>query len=327
MNPTSSQGTTELTPRDSVASAGARYLDAERRLWESLGVEPRVRRLRLPHVGAEVRVQEIGDGPPLLFVHGGSTCGTSWADLAASLPGRRCLLVDRPGTGLSTAPAAPVRDVDALVRLADRFIPDVLDSLGVDGSAVVATSFGGWFALRTALAAPNRVNRLVMLGWTAGAPVDRLPALLRLGLRPVIGDLLDRLPVNRSSVRAIFRGIGSGPAVADGRISAEAIDAYAALLRWTPTLRNARSLGRLFFSATAIDDRVVIPHEDRARIQIPIDWFWGGRDVFGGEAIARSFVAPFPDLRLEIAPEAGHAIWMDDLAGATAFVRSALSRP
>ena len=54
-----------------------------------------------------LRVQELGDGPPILFIHGANTSGTSWATLAAKLPSFRCLLLDRPGTGLS--PALPAR--------------------------------------------------------------------------------------------------------------------------------------------------------------------------------------------------------------------------
>jgi 2-hydroxy-6-oxonona-2,4-dienedioate hydrolase len=300
-----------------------RYRAAEARLWRSLRVEPTESWVRLAGLGTTVRVQQLGDGPPLLFVHGGSTTGTSWADLAAALPERRCLLVDRPGTGLSETPP-PVRDIGGLMAVADRLIPDVLDGLQLDATDIVATSFGGWYALRAALAAPARIPRLVMFGWTAGAPVARLPLMLRLGVAPVVGAVMDRLPVTTQAVRAIFRGIGSGAAIDDGRISPEAIDAYAALLRWTPTLRNDRRLGTLFFSATGMDQRIVLSAVDRARIHVPVRWLWGGNDAFGGEPIATSFVEPFPDARLEIVPGLGHAPWVDDLPRSVDFVRSAL---
>jgi pimeloyl-ACP methyl ester carboxylesterase len=307
-----------------VPSDVARYRAAEATLWASLGARPAERRLRLPRVGTEVRIQELGDGRPLLFVHGGSTSGTSWADLAVALPDRRCILLDRPGTGLSEPLPADIDDVAALAEVADRLIPDLLDGLGLPTIDVVATSFGGWFALRAALAAPARIGRLVLFGWTAGAPIGRLPLMLRVGVLPVLGDVLDRLPVTTAAVRAIFRGIGSGAAVADGRISPEAIDAYAALLTWTPTLRNDRRLGRLFFSAFGMDERIVLTAAERATIRQPIRWLWGANDAFAGEAIAREFIEPFPAVRLTIAPGVGHAPWVDDLATATSFVRDAL---
>jgi pimeloyl-ACP methyl ester carboxylesterase len=282
----------------------------------------------LPRLGGEVRIQELGEGPPVLFVHGGSTCGTSWAELAAALPRFRCLLLDRPGTGLSDPLVRPVRDLGDLVDLADALLLDVLDGLGLPTAPVVATSFGGYFAMRAALAAPGRIERLVLLGWNAGAPVSRLPMMLRLGVAPVIGELLARMPVNRAAVRAIFRGIGSGAAVRDGRISAPAIDAYVELLRRTPSVRNDLALGRLLFSAgQGLDPRFLLSAEERARIATPTAFLWGDRDAFGDAAIARAFVAPFPDARLEIVPGAGHAIWVDDLDRAARFVGAAFAPP
>jgi pimeloyl-ACP methyl ester carboxylesterase len=304
----------------------SRYREAERALWDSLGVAPKESSLRLPSFDSDVRVVELGVGPPVLFVHGGSTSGTSWAELATALPEFRCILVDRPGTGLSPPLSQPIDRLEELEDVADLLIADVLLALGLETVDVVATSFGGWFALRAALATPERVGRLVMFGWTAGAPVDRLPAMLRLGVMPSVGSIMDRLPVTDATVRAIFRGIGSGPALDQGRISPAALSAYAALLRWTPTLRNDRALGRLFFSARGVNDRIVLTTAQRGRITTPINWLWGGRDVFGGETIARQFVAPFPEVRLTIAHDAGHAPWVDDVAMASAFVRTALRR-
>ena len=210
--------------------------------------------------------------------------------------------------------------------MADVLVADVLDALDVERADVIVTSFGGYFALRGALAHPGRIRRLVMIGWTAGAPVSRLPLMLRIGIAPLIGDVVGRLPVSRAGVRAIFRAIGSGPAIDDGRIGPAAIDAYTELLRTTASARNDRSLGRLFFSArTGLDARIVLSADERSRIATPVDWLWGGRDAFAGEAIARGFVEPFPEARLTIIPAAGHAPWLDDLVGTVRFVEEALS--
>ena len=152
-----------------------------------LGVSPTEQRVRLGHVGTTVRIQELGSGPAVLFVHGGSTCGTSWADLVARLDGFRCLLLDRPGTGLSDPLPAPITGLDGLRVLADSLVIDVLDALELETASLVATSFGGWFAFRAALAHPARIRPIVEFGWSAGAPVPRLPALMRLGTRTARG--------------------------------------------------------------------------------------------------------------------------------------------
>ena len=78
----------------------ARYRAAEQALWASVGASTGERFLDLPGAGLRLRVQELGDGPPILFIHGANTSGASWATLAAKLPAFRCLLLDRPGTGL-----------------------------------------------------------------------------------------------------------------------------------------------------------------------------------------------------------------------------------
>jgi pimeloyl-ACP methyl ester carboxylesterase len=250
--------------------------------------------------------------------------GTSWADLAVAMPSFRCLLLDRPGTGCSDPLARQPTSLAELATLADVLVPDVLDALGPPTAALVATSFGGWFALRTALLAPARVGRLAMLGWTAGAPVARLPLSLRMGTLPVLGELMGRLPAGRSAVRAILRSIGQGPALDSGRIAPEAIDAYAAVLRHTATFRNERALGRLFLSTRrGLDESILLTAEERLRIATPILFAWGAADPFGGRRSRARSPVHFP-ARLHVLPGAGHAPWMGEPAPIAALVTAFL---
>ena len=65
----------------------AAYRSAEGRLWRSLHVEPTEQFVHLERNDVDVRIQEIGAGPPVLFIHGAATSGASWASLAARLTG------------------------------------------------------------------------------------------------------------------------------------------------------------------------------------------------------------------------------------------------
>ena len=290
-----------------------RFREAERRLWESVEVRPIEQRVHLGRIGVTIRVQEVGQGPTIVFVHGASNSGSSWASLVARLDGFRCVMLDRPGCGLSDPLAAALDDVERLGAFAETLVVDVLDALRLDRAHVVATSFGGYIALRTAAAHPDRIGRMVELGWTVGAPVARLPVIMRLAGIRVVGRLLAAVPPNERAVRAMFRHIGLRQALEAGRISQEVLDCYLALLRDTDTMRNELRAGpRLIRPLRGMDDRVLLPLSLLAKIDTPVHFLWGEEDPFGGADIARQFVNHVPNAELELMPGAGHAVWIDD---------------
>ena len=52
-----------------------RYREAEQKSWTSLGLHPNERDLQLDRLGTKARVLELGEGPPILFVHGAKAAG------------------------------------------------------------------------------------------------------------------------------------------------------------------------------------------------------------------------------------------------------------
>ena len=289
-----------------------RYRESERRLWQSLGVAPTEQRVRLPRIGVTVRVQELGEGPAVVFVHGGSNSGTSWAQLAAQLSGFHCVMLDRPGCGLSDPLDARFDDVKALGTFAEALIVDVLDAMQINKAHLVATSFGGYMVLRTAAAHPERIGRMVQLGWTIGAPTAGFPLIMRITGVPALAWLMTAVPPNERMVRMMFRSIGLRQALDAGRISQELIDAYVALLRDTDTMRNEIKTGPRIIKLWGMNNSVLLPKSLLTTIRTPVYFLWGQEDPFGGEDIAREFVKALPNCELEIMPGAGHAVWLDD---------------
>ena len=290
----------------------ARFLEAERQLWESLGVTPAERRIHLARNNVEVRIQELGEGPPVLFVHGGTTSGMSWAMLAVRLAGFRCILLDRPGTGASE-PLAARLDVDSLPKLGETLIVDVLDALELDSAHLVATSLGGYLALRTCAAHPERVERMVQFSWPMGAPNPKLPAFFRISAVPGVSTVMGAVPPNERSVRTLFGLLGHGPSVADGRISPVEFAAYLSLLRNTDTMRNEMAAPRTIMNWAGKLHPHLLPDELVSSITTPTLFLWGENDPFGGEAVARRLVDLMPNTVLEMLPAAGHAPWLDEL--------------
>ena len=249
----------------------------------------------------------------MLFVHGVNNAGTSWGSLAARLDGFRCLVLDRPGCGLSEAPAGRFADLASFAAYADSLVVEVLDALEVTTADVVSTSMGGFFGLRAAAAHPERVRRLVEFSWTLGAPNGPFPFWMRMtGIRS-LGQLMARLPVNDRMARSMLARIGLRQALDTGRFTQEGVDWYRALLNHTATVGNELwAVPPVMHPIRGMDDAILFPDDLLASITVPSLFLWGADDPFGGEDVAARFVPRIPGAELVVLPGAGHAPWLDD---------------
>lgn len=114
------------------------------------------------------------DGPPVLALHGVTGHGARFARLAAdALPGFQVLAPDLRGHG--TSPWTPPWRIEQHVS----DLIGVLDSAGVERMSLLGHSFGGAVAVHLAVAAPQRVRKLVLLDPASGIdPVEALRAAL-----------------------------------------------------------------------------------------------------------------------------------------------------
>jgi pimeloyl-ACP methyl ester carboxylesterase len=291
-----------------------RFRQAEQRLWESVGVQPVERRVRL-RSGGMVRVQETGDGPPVLLVHGAANAGTSWMSLMAELPGFRCIALDRPGCGLSDPiVGGPLGDLDEIEAFADRLIVDVLDALELPSASVLSTSYGGYFAVRGAAANPGRIDRIVEYSWLLGAPMDSIALSMRLAALPGMQFMVARMPITRTMVKALLRQIGLERALETGTFTDDMIDWFLSVQRDTDTMVNdLRSSPKIVTPIRGLDRRILHTDELLAMVTMPTLFLWGDEDPNGGAHVAEQFTARLPDAHLEIIPRAGHAPWIDEL--------------
>jgi 2-hydroxy-6-oxonona-2,4-dienedioate hydrolase len=284
------------------------YRAAEATLWEWAERTPTERRVRLAHLGTEVRVQEVGEGEPVLFIHGGPNSGSTWAPLVRHLDGFRCLLLDRPGTGLSEP--FPWR-TDAIVPFASALVGDVLDGLGIERAHVVASSFGGYCALMSAAATPDRFERMVQMACPAALPGQQFPAMMKALLVPGLRLLIRALPPSHRVNRSIMRQIGHGASLDAGRIQQEFLDWYLALGRHTDTLRNDGTGITALARFRGMRPETVCGAETLAAAVVPTHFIWGADDAFGAEDVARWVVEKMPNATLEMIEGSGHLPWLD----------------
>jgi 2-hydroxymuconate-semialdehyde hydrolase len=131
------------------------------------------------------RLLESGpvDAPTILWLHGsgpGANGQTNWEWLLCELGDEfHNLAPDLVGFGESTHPNPPPQGLKAFTELRARTLIALLDELGIDNVTLVGNSMGGIVSLVLTQMAPQRVERLVLMGG-GGAPVGLTPELLKL---------------------------------------------------------------------------------------------------------------------------------------------------
>lgn len=109
-----------------------------------------------------------GDAPVLLCIHGGAPGAFGWGNFGRNLPALaqhfRTLIVDLPGYGQSDKPAISGPRTGFYART---FV-DLLDALGITRAHVMGLATGGTVAIKIALDAPARVDRLIIISSPGG---------------------------------------------------------------------------------------------------------------------------------------------------------------
>ncbi|MES2251627.1 MAG: alpha/beta fold hydrolase [Pseudomonadota bacterium] len=121
-------------------------------------------------------VHDLGEGAPVLFIHGSGPGVSAWANWRLVLPvlaqTRRVIAPDMAGFGFTERVPGAAYTMDTWVQQA----LDLLDALDIERADVVGNSFGGALALALAIRAPHRVRRLVLMG-SVGVPFAITPGL------------------------------------------------------------------------------------------------------------------------------------------------------
>jgi pimeloyl-ACP methyl ester carboxylesterase len=136
---------------------------------DQAGWNAQKRRVKLSS-GLELAYVDLGDpkGRPLLLLHGFTDSSRSWSLLVPDLHRYRLIIPDQRGHGASDAPDCCYD----LTQLADD-ARQLLDALQIDRAAVAGHSMGSMVTMALAADHPERVERIVLLGSTAMAPVKR----------------------------------------------------------------------------------------------------------------------------------------------------------
>lgn len=235
--------------------------------------------------GTKTVVKAIGEGKPVLFLHGASTL--EGFDFAEGLADRfRVLCASHPGFGFSG-------DAPHVAGMSDMVLHylDLLDALDLPQKPdLIGFSMGGWMASELAGVARERFDKVVLV---APAGLND-PAHLPTNLGEVAPNDLPTYLAHDVSVALRYFPDGSDPAFAA---------AFGA-----DRVREGETLGRLLAPFG-----MGHPNLTRflARITNPALVVWGTEDRLLPASQAPLFVEALPDARLILVEGAGHFVMQE----------------
>lgn len=261
--------------------------------WLRIDWREHLHRVELP--GAEVNYAEVGEGEPVLFVHGLAGCWRNWLE---NVPwfGRnyRAIALDLPGFGHSPKPTWEIS-----MASYGRLIHDFCERLGLDRvAALVGNSMGGFVSTEAVIQRPERFERLVLVSAAgisfAEAKGRRVDAVARM-IEAAAPHLLN-------GDRNLFLTRSLGRKIAFGRVFRNPNKLRPELLKEqaTPGL-SAPGFADAMISIAGYDTRERLPE-----IEIPTLVVWGLNDQIVPVEAALGYHRLIPNSRLEIFERTGH---------------------
>jgi 2-hydroxy-6-oxonona-2,4-dienedioate hydrolase len=246
---------------------------------------------------------DIGQGPPLVLVHGVGGDADQWAfcfdALAAS---HRIIALDLLGFGRSDKPLIDYR-IAGFVEVLDRF----LTNIGIARAHFLGHSLGGWIVTAFALRFPEKVEQLVL---NDAAGIDD-------GACPIPVDL-------KISTRASLRNAFKCMFHDEGMVTEELVDlAY--------SLHLERGDG---YTIRSVLETLANPWEKLDGkldgLRVPTLILWGEDDAITPLSMARAFHREIVGSRLQIIERCGHLPPLERpdefVAAVTSFLRPASDR-
>ncbi|HWL04987.1 MAG TPA: alpha/beta hydrolase [Xanthobacteraceae bacterium] len=232
--------------------------------------------------GVEVELLRLGQGQPLLYLHGMDGLEGSLDMVGRLAEHFEVFAPSHPGFGISELPAR-FSTVEDLAY----FYLDLVETLGLRAPAVAGLSFGGWIAASMAIKNPQVASRLVL-----GAPLGLKATDRR---RQDIADLF-MLPAAAAEQIQQVTPLATKPLA-----QMEAGELYrlfrnreaVSLFGWSPYLHDPKLRQRLH------------------RIQAPTLVLWGRDDALLPPQYGDAFAQEIPGAQCEILDRCGHRIHID----------------
>lgn len=311
-------------PLDQSDPSVAAARSAEKRAYEHYGLAFHEHFVDVEALNLEMRVVEIGSGPPVVMIPGGIGHGAVWLPLLPEFKDYTVYVMDRPGGGLSDGidhRSWPLASIAASSTLA------LFDHFGLNEAPVIGSSMGGLWTLRFSLAHPERVTKIGLLGCPALYPGTSAPGPRRLGSVPVIGGVLFDTIVQPDDAAGVRDGLEANGHPEETTINLP--DEYAEVMYRMNQLPYFK-LSWVSLSQSAIRLRGAVPEaaltpDDLRAVQTPVTLLWGRNDPFGTSEQGRDGADYFADAEFNEVGF-GHLPWLDEPGSSGVLLREFLAR-
>ncbi len=247
--------------------------------------------------GRRANVVEMGDGPPLLLVHGLSGCWQNWLE---NIPwfarSHRVIAPDLPGFGASELPRGEI-SIEGYAQ----FLEQLCDALSVDAAAVVGNSMGGHITSELAIRSPQRVERLMLVS-AAGISAEQAQRNVVMTAGRVVAALGTR-------TAAQFEALARRPGLR--RVGLSFVVRHPERLSAALAHELMQGAGKPGFMPAL---EAVITHrisERLPQIACPTFVVWGEDDHVIPVRDAQRFQALIPNCRTVVLPETGHVAMLE----------------
>jgi pimeloyl-ACP methyl ester carboxylesterase len=240
--------------------------------------------------GGAVAYEVLGEGPPVVLVHGTPSWSYLWRGVANELAGRFTVYVcDLLGYGGSDQREGQ----DVSIAAQSRMLTELLDAWGLERPSIAGHDIGGAITLRLMLLEGRRFRRVALCDAVAIAPW--ITPFSRHVQRHL--EAFQTLPehIHRQLVAAHLR-----TAIAREMTDAE-LDPY--LRPWLGPAGQAAYYRQL----AQFDERYTREIEPRyGEIRTPTLVLWGEQDNWLDPDLGRRLQGAIPDARLSLIANAGH---------------------
>ena len=212
-----------------------------------IGAAEPIRRHRPPR--ARLRVQEVGSGPPVLFIHGTVGPGPG-RHLIAGMPGFAHLVLDRPGWGLSTRSSIRRGGYRA-------YVADLWPGCSMGSASTGSTWSADPSATSGRSALPSTIRTVSAGSCSLAADRSSPRCQSRASSGACLADRRPHGPTAPESrpLRSILRENGHGASLEDGRVADEFFEWRLSLANDTPSMRHERDMVRGFRGSDLVSGR------------------------------------------------------------------------